>query len=331
VITKYKPLTKQWSCGTQNSPPTNFPITRKALKMTRKQLIVAIGLLLIWGGILNAAWAGQVVTEDEKAWARRAIDQEKAVGGLAAPNTVAVLYFRNLTGQADLDPLQQGIPVMLITDLSKVKSLNVVERVRLQALVEELNLGASGLVAEDGAPRVGRLLGANWIVDGNLATGQQTPLQIKSSVLVVPAKQVAGQQTAGGILDDLFRMEKELLFEIIKLLKVEPSPQEEVELRKPVTTSIKALLDFSKGLQESDRGRYTEAAGFYERALKQDPGFKPAKQAIDELHALGLVKKAGVSRQLLRELRDRTSLTDQLTPEDSVKRERTPRDVRVDP
>jgi len=299
--------------------------------MIRKQLIVAIDVLLICGGILNAAWAGQVVTEDVKAWARRAIEQEKAVGGLPAPNTVAVLYFRNLTGQADLDPLQHGLPVMLITDLSKVKSLNVVERVRLQALAEELDLGASGLVAEGGAPRVGRLLGANWLVDGNLAASQQTPLQIKSSVLVVPAKQVAGQPAAGGLLDDLFRLEKELLFEIIKLLKVEPTPREEVELRKPVTTSIKALLDFSRGLEKSDRGSYTEAAGLYERALKQDPGFKLAKEALDELHALGLVKKAGASRQLLRELRDRTSLTDQLTPEDSVKRERTPRDVRVDP
>ena len=116
-----------------------------------------------------------MVTDDARTWAKQAVAQEKALKAVTVANTVAVLYFFNRTGQPDLDPLQKGLTVMLITDLSKVKSLTVVERVRLQALAEELKLGVSGLVTENTAPRVGKLLGAHWLVGGNFARGPAQP------------------------------------------------------------------------------------------------------------------------------------------------------------
>ena len=51
------------------------------------------------------------------------------------PPTVAVLYFDNNSPNREYDVLQKGLADMLVTDLSQVESLQVVEREKLQALV----------------------------------------------------------------------------------------------------------------------------------------------------------------------------------------------------
>lgn len=70
-------------------------------------------------------------------------------------NTVAVSAFKNL-GSENIRPLGKGMAALLIYDLSLVPGLQVVERVRLQVLLEELKLGTSGLVDAGTAPKVGQ-------------------------------------------------------------------------------------------------------------------------------------------------------------------------------
>ena len=67
---------------------------------------------------------------------------------------------------------------MLITDLSKIKGIKVLERVKMQALVEELGLGISGLVEAKTFPRVGRLLGAQHLVGGDIVKGKMEDFQL---------------------------------------------------------------------------------------------------------------------------------------------------------
>jgi TolB-like protein len=294
------------------------------MKEKSRVLVTAMILLAMWHTQL---WAGQVVTEQVKVWAKRALSEEHSLQAITATDTVAVLYFHNLTQQQDLDPLQKGIAIMLMTDLSKVKGLNVVERVRIQALAEEMKLGVSGLVEKGTAPRLGKLLRAYWLLGGDLHRGDPTGLDILCNVLEVPPEKVAGQAGSKGVLEDLFKMEKEILFEVIRLLKVAPTREEDAELRKPLSTSIRALLLFFRGIDQSDRGNYAEAAKYYGMALKEDPGLALATDALKELQDLGLVGKTSKSKELLRSLRDRTSLTNQLTPHESVKRALNPTDV----
>ena len=87
---------------------------------------------------VGSARAGQVVTDATRSWAKEVLAQEKSLKLEPAPGTVAVLYFDNKSGRSALDPLKKGIALMLITDLSTVKGLRLVERTRIQALVEEL-------------------------------------------------------------------------------------------------------------------------------------------------------------------------------------------------
>ena len=283
--------------------------------------------VLIWVGLTSSSWAGQVVTEGLTLWAKHAIEQEQTLDTISTPNTLAVLYFNNRTGWSKLDLLQKGLTLMLMTDLSNLKKFKVVERTKVQALVQELGLGKLGLVESGTAPRVGKLLRAQYLIGGDILKLNINEFQLKSDLLKVSAKEIAGRSTTEGkLLEGLFQMEKDLLFEIIELLKIEISDQEKKLLKKPLSTSIEALLNFFKGIYNSDRGNYRKAVIFYEKALKEDPGLSLAKEALQELQELDLIPKKK-KRSLLKSLRNRTSLTDQLTPEEPVKRARTPKDV----
>ena len=275
--------------------------------------------------ITSSSWAGQVVTQDIRGWAKKVLEEEKTLQALEGKNTVAVLYFQNKTNQSDLDPLQKGLTLMLITDLSKVGGLQVIERVRLQALIEEMGLGTTGLVAPGAAPRVGRLLGAQWIVGGEILKGPADQLNLQSNPLEVLTQKILGQLMTGGPLEEVFRMEKDLLFEIVKLLKIDVRPIEH-ELRKPCSTNLRALMALFRAIDASDQKNYESAAEFYEKALKEDPAICIAKEALKELERLKLVPTTKRSPSLLRSLREGTSLNDQLTPTPETKREVRPPD-----
>lgn len=243
------------------------------------------------------SWAGQVVTEEVKLWAKEALQQEKALKTTTASNTLAVLYFHNETGLANLDLLQKGLTLMLITDLSKVKEIQVVERVKIQALAEELGLGVSGLVEARTAPRVGELLGVQHLVGGDIVKGKMEDFQLRSDLLIVPTARVLGQPMAEGkLLSELFRMEKDLLFEIIKLLKVELSPKLRKEAQKPLTTSTNAFVYLLEGIKHSDLRDYSKASEFYQKALEEDPDLALAKEAIEEIQELHSPSKKPCAR-----------------------------------
>src|SRR5215210_8284707 len=74
--------------------------------------------------------------------------------------TVAVMYFTNsaLVNHAEYEPLSKGIAEMLITELAASPALQVVERDRLQKLLEEQNLAESGKVDKETAVALGRIL-----------------------------------------------------------------------------------------------------------------------------------------------------------------------------
>jgi TolB-like protein len=296
--------------------------------MMKRLLYMVAGGVLIWTCITGTLWAGQVVTESQRNWAKDAVAQEKTLGTISTPGTLAVLYFINNTSMSTLDPVQKGLAYMLITDLAKVEGLHLVERVKLQALVEEIGLGKSGLVDPETAPRVGRILGAEQVVGGKFNNADLEKFGINPGILNTGNEKLSDLQDTKGLLDEIFRMEKDVLFEILENLKKAPKTKEaEAELRKPMTRSLDALIFLFKGFNESDQENYQMAAKFYRMALKDDPGLTPAADALKELEDLGLVGGTTDSRSFLRSLRDRTSLTDSLSPDEVTRRERTPVDV----
>lgn len=83
-----------------------------------------------------------------------------------ATTTVAVGYFDNTSGQADWQPLSKGLADMLITDLAGTEGLVVVERERLQQVVDEIKLGATKFIEPATAQKLGKGPGATHMLIG---------------------------------------------------------------------------------------------------------------------------------------------------------------------
>jgi TolB-like protein len=308
---------------------TNFRINHGGTKkMTNRYLSKLVCFTVILFALSTTSWAGQAVTKSVKKWAKRAVKQEKALKTVSAPNTLAVLYFQNQTGMPDLDLLQKGLAVMLITDLSKLEKIQVVERIKIQAIVEELGFGEKGLVDPKSTAHVGKLLGVEYLVGGDIIKKKANNFQLSSNLLKVPSEKIFGRpEVKGKLIDQLLSMEKELLFEIIKILKIEISPSLMAELKKPLSTDINALTNLFSGVENSDRGDYKKADEFYNKALKADPNMTVAKDASLELKSLGLVSSIRKPPALLQLQRDSTSYTDRIVPAYPNKRLKSPNDI----
>ncbi len=131
-----------------------------------------------------------------------------STAALAGPNTVAILYFDN-QGNDDLEPLKVGLAQMLITDLKPTEGLTVVERAQIQAILDELELGHSGKVSPDTAAKVGRLLGAEYMVMGSYFELMGT-LRIDARLVKVETSEILGADGVNGGVTDFMQMEKDL-------------------------------------------------------------------------------------------------------------------------
>ena len=291
------------------------------MRLNRTQWVIA--LMLILSGLCGPAQAGQIVDTNMRQWAKQAIAQEAKLDLKISKKAVAVMYFHNQTGNHSLDPLQKGLAIMLITDLGKIDTIHVVERARLQALMEELHLGTSGLVSAESAPRAGRLLGAGYLVGGELDSVGSSGFQIDSDLVQVENRRQVGGTSSQGKLADLLRMEKKILFELVRLLKLELTPEQRNLLKQPLSNNIEALISFFKGIDEGDKGNYETAEQDYKRSMQMDPKFSLPADALRELQDLGLVKGHSRSRSMIRKLRDRVTDNDEPIPEGAGRRDRT--------
>ena len=98
---------------------------------------------------------------------KAALANEKALSkAKPEPNSVAVPPFAN-KGSAQFKLLSKGITAMVVADLAKVPGIKVLERAKMQKLVDEIKLSQSGLTGDDTSVRAGRILKAEKLIVGD--------------------------------------------------------------------------------------------------------------------------------------------------------------------
>lgn len=211
--------------------------------------------------------------------ARSALAQEASLNPEKIPDsTVAVLYFRNTGKRKDLDPIQKGLADMIITDLSKVKRLGVVERVRMQKMVEEMGLGQTGLVDEATSPRMGKLLGASKLIQGSFTDLAKESVRLDAGfVRVKPGKDIKPQKIQGKMAR-FFQLEKDMVFGILDRMAVPLTQEEKDAIRVIPTENMLAFMAYCRALDYEDRGMFRESGQEYRKAAELDPDFRQAQE-----------------------------------------------------
>ncbi|MGE4299124.1 MAG: tetratricopeptide repeat protein [Desulfovibrionaceae bacterium] len=228
-----------------------------------------------------------------KRLAKAALAREKELDtSMVKPGSVAVCYFDDATKDRTFRALQKALAAMLITDLSAISSVSVVEREKLQALLEEMRLGQTGVVDAATAPRVGKLLGAERLIVGSLAEGS---IRVSGSIASTPKAEVESTFTMTAAQDRFFELEKEIVHSVVTGMHLSLTAAEKKQVDRYHTQSFDAVTLFGQGLLALDEGNWKQARDFFRKAMELDPGFILASDGYDGTPDPGAPTMAAVS------------------------------------
>ena len=201
---------------------------------------------------------------------------------LADTKTVAISYFDNTSGLEQYNPLSKGLADMLITDLSNVKSIQIVEREKLESLLKEIDLGEGKFIDPNTAQKLGKGLGAGYMLTGSYLIMGET-MRIDARLVDVGTGEIAMAEEITGEKNTFFELEKDLVNKLIVTLNLELSRAETRKIKKVQTESFESFSAYSSGLDAFDNGEYDKAMKSLEEAVEIDEGFDIAWDKLDEL------------------------------------------------
>ena len=230
-----------------------------------------------------AALTRKELTADAKA----AVAQEATLASQPGdPRTIAVLPMRFSGADTNLKVLERGFADLLTTDLARSSQLTLVERSRMQALLDEIKLQQTGSTDAATNVRAGKLVRAGRVVQGAILQVDSTNLRVDAAVVDVPTSQVQGAAQAADQLEQVFSLEKKIALDLFTQLGVTLTVAERTQIEQRPTRSIQAFLAYSRGLKAEDEGRYDDASRFFNQAVRLDPGFGAAQSKGAEAAAI---------------------------------------------
>ncbi len=197
--------------------------------------------------------------------------------------TVAVSYFTNsaLVDFASYAPLSKGMAEMLISELAQNSAVRVVERDRLQSLIEEQNLQNSDRVDKETAVRLGKTLGARHILMGSFVIDPSKTVRIDVRAVNTETSAIEYTESVTGKSDKLLELVIQLGAKVNAGLKLPALKTASVTIPAAKSPNqFKALMAMSQALEAEDRHNVAEATTLYKNAVALNPDFDRAKTRL---------------------------------------------------
>ena len=220
--------------------------------------------------------------------AKSAVSREQQLSAQpVSARTVAVMPLRFTGTDTTLQPLERGLAELITIDLSRSHLLQVVERARLQALLDEIALQQSGQTDASTNVRAGKIIQAGRIVNGQIMqTGPR--LRVDAAIVNTQTSALAGGAASESSLEQLFTIQKTIVLQLFDSLGITLTTAERNAIQQRPTRSLQAFLAYSRGLKLEDQGKYDEASRSFGDALRLDPSFGQARQKSAETAAAAL-------------------------------------------
>lgn len=202
---------------------------------------------------------------------------------------IAVMPFENggSYGQdkENFEALEKGIAGMLISELAQNPAARIVDRSSVQRLLEEQNLGKDGRADAATAAKIGKLVGARYMVMGSFVD-LYGRFRIDARIVDVETSEILKV-----VRSDPKYEKREELFKLLqtvaeRLMAETKLPALTAEMSRAVrarNVPTEALTYYSRALLYQDRGDKTKAAEFYKKAIDVFPDYAEANEGLKKI------------------------------------------------
>jgi eukaryotic-like serine/threonine-protein kinase len=206
-------------------------------------------------------------------------------GATAPVISLAVVPFRNASGDPSLDWLGASVAEMLTTDIGQSAQLHVVSSDHMHQLLRDLKITAETPLDDATVRRVAEFSNADQLVWGQYVRfGDEIRLDATVQDLkqqrTVPLKESSNQKDLLAAVDRLaqgIRSNVAASDSLVKELKAQAF--------KPSTKSLEAIRAYDEGLELARDGNNLDAIKKFEAATKEDPDFALGYAKLGETYA----------------------------------------------
>jgi tetratricopeptide (TPR) repeat protein/serine/threonine protein kinase len=188
--------------------------------------------------------------------------------------SLAILPFRNASGDPSLDWLGSSMAEMLSTDVGQSVHLRTVSSERVGQILRDLRISPDTALDAPTIQRVAEFSNADTIVSGQYARfGDQ--IRIDATVQDLKRGHTTKLKTEAASDKDILSTVDHLAADIRQKLDLSRSEVKELQAQsfKPSSASLTALRNYSDGLQLQRQGKNLEAVKLFEASTKEDPEF----------------------------------------------------------
>ena len=258
--------------------PTGERIIPKRKPITSKEITVSFSLkrLFIPAGIIAAAVIAVLIIWHP--WSQKDIPPIPS-----DRPSLAVMYFKNNTGDEKLDHLRTMLSDLLIADLSQSTYIRILSGDRLYDILSELDQLEEKTYSTSVLKQVASKGGVDYILQGTYAKAGD---KIRINVMLQDIKteehigtegvEGEGEESIFSMVDDLTRKIKANL----KLSAEQIAGDIDKEVGKITTSSPAALKLFNEGMRFRYNADYRQSLRFMERAIALDPEFALAYRTM---------------------------------------------------
>ncbi len=258
--------------------PATDRVIPKPKGFTSKQITVTFGMkkLIVPAVIVFLVIAGAAVV-----W--RVIAKKPAAGPPPGKPSLAVMYFKNNTGDEKLDHWRAAISDLLITDLSQSKYLKVLSSDQLFNILSDLGQTDAKSYTSRVLKDIAERGGVKDVLVGSFAKAGDNfridvTLQEAGTGELLSSERVEGRGE-----DSIFSMVDELTRKIkadLKLSMKEIASDIDEDLKRITTSSPEAFKFYVEGRELHNQQKYRESIQMMEKAVAIDPNFAMAYRSM---------------------------------------------------
>jgi TolB-like protein len=180
------------------------------------------------------------------------------------------------------DALQVGMQQMLMTELAQNPNARVVDRAIIRNILEEQDLAGSGRVDAETAARIGRLVGARYVVAGGFIDFYGD-MRIDARITVVETSEIISTAKVEDKRSELYRLVVDLAGRVMQDAQLPPLTGQVRQAREQREIPTEAVTLYSRALYYEEHGRRDRAIELLSRVETQWPEMTEARETLRQL------------------------------------------------